>query len=200
MELQIPPGRFAAFIFDLDGTLVDSMPLHYRAWDRVLREHGLHAGMDERLFHSLSGAAPLEFTAAVGRQVGRELDGPALLEAKNAVFAALQPAVEVIPATVDLARRAAATHRLAVASGGAREVVLGLLEAAGLRELFPVVVGGDEVARGKPAPDLFLEAARRLGVAPAECLVFEDAAPGLVAAEAAGMKWVRVFPPSPRGA
>lgn len=195
MQLDIPPGDFAGYIFDLDGTLLDTMALHHRAWDEVLRERGVPGGMDERLFYSLSGAAPLEFTAAVSRHSGRPLDGAALLRAKDQLFATRQHEAAVIESTVAFARAIGRSRPMAVASGGARHVVLGLLEASGLKPLFPIVVGGDEVPRGKPAPDLFLEAAARMKVEPRECLVFEDAEPGIRAAEAAGMKWVRV-PPS----
>jgi HAD superfamily hydrolase (TIGR01509 family) len=86
----------------------------------------------------------------------------------------------------------AKTHPTAIASGGPRNVVRQSLQCSGLSDLFPIVVSADDVTHGKPAPDMFLLAAQRMGVAPARCLVFEDAEPGMRAAEAAGMQWVRV--------
>jgi HAD superfamily hydrolase (TIGR01509 family) len=93
---------------------------------------------------------------------------------------------------VDFARNVSRTHPVAVASGGTRDVVRSTLEKTGLAPLFPIVVTADDVEHGKPAPDMFLLAAKRMGVAPAGCLVFEDGQPGIEAAKAAGMKWVFV--------
>jgi len=98
----------------------------------------------------------------------------------------------VIEPTVEFARRVAKTHPVGVASGGPRKNVLHSLEIAGLAALFRWFVTADDVVHGKPAPDMFLLAAKLMGVEPTQCLVFEDAEPGMRAAEAAGMKWVRV--------
>ncbi|HYP18388.1 MAG TPA: HAD family phosphatase, partial [Opitutus sp.] len=94
--------------------------------------------------------------------------------------------------TVEFARKAAQTHPLAIASGGPRDIVRRSLELAGLLPLFRAVVSADDVVHGKPAPDMFLLAAKLLAVEPSRCLVFEDAEPGIQAAQAAGMKVVRV--------
>ena len=106
--------------------------------------------------------------------------------------AELQAEAKVITPVADFARRVAGTHPVAIASGGPGPVVRRSLELAGLDVLFKVVVTADDVVHGKPSPDMFLLAAELMGVPPAECLVFEDAEPGMRAAEAAGMKWVRV--------
>ena len=95
---------------------------------------------------------------------------------------------------VEIARRVSLTHPVAIASGGPRNIVRGMLELTGLASLFNYerVITPEDVEHGKPAPDMFLLAARRMGVPPEQCLVFEDADPGMRAAEAAGMKWVKV--------
>jgi HAD superfamily hydrolase (TIGR01509 family) len=98
----------------------------------------------------------------------------------------------LIEPVVAFARRVAQIHPVAVASGGTREIVERSLELTGLAKLFPVVVTACDVMHGKPSPDMFLLAAEMMGVAPGKCLVFEDAEPGMRAATAAGMQWVRV--------
>jgi len=196
MKLAIPPGDFAGYIFDLDGTLIDSMPLHYRAWNEAMRRAGLPQELDEDFFYSLAGVPARRVTELFARRYGRRFGDARILREKEALFAALQADARLIKPTVEFARRVAATHPVAIASGGPRRVVRQSLEISGLRPLFPIVVTADDVAHGKPAPDMFLLAARRMKVAPERCLVFEDAEPGIRAAKAAGMRWVRV-PRSP---
>ena len=197
MRLAIPPGRFAGYIFDLDGTLIDSMPLHYRAWNEAMRRAGLPDDLDEDFFYSLAGVPLRRVTDLLVQRYGRRFGDPRIAREKEALFAALQADARLIKPTVEFARRVAATHPVAIASGGPRHVVRQSLKISGLKSLFPVVVTSDDVAHGKPAPDMFLLAAKRMKVAPERCLVFEDAEPGIIAAKAAGMRWVRV--PRSRG-
>lgn len=192
MILDIPEGDFAGYIFDLDGTLIDTMPLHYRAWDQAMRQAGLPHKLDEELFYSLGGVPTLRVAELIGKHYGLALDADKVFNEKEALFSELQADARIIAPTVEFARKAAATHPMAVASGGPRRIVHRSLEIAGLAPLFPVVVTPEDVVHGKPAPDMFLLAARLMGVAPERCLVFEDAEPGIKAAEAAGMRWVQV--------
>jgi beta-phosphoglucomutase family hydrolase len=192
MKLDIPPGNFAGYIFDLDGTLVDTMPLHYRAWDEAMRAVGLMCPLDEELFYSLGGVPTLKVAELIGKHYGLAVDPHAVFDHKEALFKALQKDAKLIEPVVAIARRVAATHPVSIASGGPRDIVGRSLELAGLASLFKVVVSADDVVHGKPAPDMFLLAAKKMGVEPKQCLVFEDAEPGMRAAEAAGMKWVRV--------
>lgn len=198
MHLELPPDDFAGFIFDLDGTLVDTMPLHYRAWDAALRSAGLRVPLDEELFYALGGVPTRRVAERFAEHYGLTYDAEAVFHHKEALFLELQGEMRVIAPVAEIARRVAATRPVAIASGGPRAVVHRSLEVTGLAPLFPVVVTADDVVHGKPAPDMFLLAAGRMGVAPGRCLVFEDAEPGVQAAEAAGMRWVRV--PSRRGA
>jgi len=192
MRLEIPEGDFGGFIFDLDGTLLDTMPLHYRAWDEVMRRAGMTAPLDEELFYSLGGVPTRRVAELIAEHYGLTVDPERVFHEKEALFADIQADAELIGPTVEFARRMARTHPLAIASGGPRHIVRRSLEISGLASLFPVVVTSDDVEHGKPSPDMFLLAARLMGVAPEGCLVFEDAAPGIEAAAAAGMRIVRV--------
>ncbi len=192
MTLDIPTGDFAGYIFDLDGTLIDTMPLHYRAWDAAMQQVGLRVPLDEELFYSLGGVPTLKVAELIARHYGITIDRHAVFHDKEARFGELQAEAKLIEPVVAIARRVAKTHPVAIASGGPRVVVRRSLELAGLDTLFNVVVSADDVVHGKPAPDMFLLAARQMGVAATNCLVFEDAEPGMRAAEAAGMQWVRV--------
>ena len=198
MQLEIPAGDFAGYIFDCDGTLVDTMPLHYRAWDEAMRRAGLREPLNEDLFYSLGGVPTLRVAELLGRHYGLALDPERVFHEKEGLFLEMQDEMEVIEPVVAFARQWHGRAPLSVASGGPRPIVRRTLELMGLDELFPVLVTPEDVVHGKPAPDMFLLAAERMGVAPARCLVFEDALPGIQAAAAAGMQWVHV--PSRRAA
>jgi beta-phosphoglucomutase family hydrolase len=192
MKIKIPEGDFAGYIFDLDGTLVDTMPLHYTAWEAALRRAGLKGSLDENLFYELGGVPSRKVAALLGKHHGLSLDPVAVYKDKEELFKGSLQKLTVIAPVVDFARRVSKSHPVAIASGGTRDVVTSTLEKTGLTPLFPVVVTADDVEHGKPAPDMFLLAAKRMGVPPTGCLVFEDGQPGIKAAEAAGMKWVFV--------
>ena len=189
--IELPHGDFGAYIFDCDGTLADTMPLHYRAWTRVVTALGGH--FPEDLFYRLGGRSTEEIFAVLRDQQG--LDVPDIARAtvlKERYFLELLPAVRPIAAVVEIARQAYGRLPLAVASGGPRSNVVPTLEALGIARLFAAIVCVEDYARAKPWPDPFLEAAGRLGVAASACLVFEDSPLGIEAAEAAGMRWVLV--------
>jgi HAD superfamily hydrolase (TIGR01509 family) len=194
MQLHIPPGDFAGYIFDLDGTLIDTMPLHYRAWDQAMRRVGLKGPLDEDLFYSLGGVPTQRVAQLIGEHYGLVLDPLKVMEEKEQLYLELIPEAKLIEPVVEFARKISATRPLAIATGGTPDIAIPALVKSGLRELFPIVVTPLDVApgRGKPAPDMFLLAAEKMGVDPKRCLVFEDAEPGIQGAIAAGMKVVRV--------
>lgn len=197
MQLDIPPGDFAGFIFDLDGTLVDSMPLHYRAWNEAMKRAGLRHELDEELFYSLGGVPTLRVAELMGEHYRLRLDPHKVFHEKEGLFLEMQAELRLIEPVAEFARREAGRKPVSVASGGPRDIVHQTLRLTNLSALFPVVITPEDVTFGKPAPDMFLLAAERMGVPPKECLVFEDAEPGIAAAKTAGMQWVRV--PSRRG-
>lgn len=195
MQLDIPAGEFAGYIFDLDGTLIDTMPVHYRSWEAALRREGLTGPLDEDYFYALGGVPSLEVAAALAAHHGLKIgSAEAVSDRKERIYLEQLHEISPIKPVVEFARKMSKTHPIAIATGGTPDIALPALKATGLDSLFSVVVTPHDVApgRGKPHPDMFLEAARRIGVAPEKCLVFEDAEPGIRAARAAGMQVVRV--------
>jgi HAD superfamily hydrolase (TIGR01509 family) len=198
MLLDIPAGDFAAYLFDLDGTLIDSMPVHLRAWALALERAGLRVPFDADYFYSLGGVPTFESAVIYGEHYGLTLDPHRVVEEKEQLYLDLLHEVRLIEPVATFARHIASTHPVAIVTGGGPEIAYPALDASGLRALFPVVITPADVplGRGKPAPDMFLLAADRLGVRADQCLVFEDAQPGVAAAKAAGMQVVLV-PRSP---
>jgi HAD superfamily hydrolase (TIGR01509 family) len=189
----VPPTRdYAGYIFDCDGTLVDSMPLHWRAWRTAFRQHGASFDFDWALFVSRAGM-PLEQTVeALNLQFSTELDPRQVVLVQLATYRALLTQVKAIGEVVAFAQQVAQVAQVSVASGGQRPEVEASLRNIGILELFSVIVAGSEVARGKPDPEILLRCAAGMGVAPRECLVIEDGELGIEAARRAGMDWVRV--------
>jgi HAD superfamily hydrolase (TIGR01509 family) len=189
---------YAGYIFDCDGTLADSMVVHYRAWLAAFALHGASFEFDWELFISRAGMSLPKTVEALNEQFGLRLDPQAVTAAQHEAYARLLPSVRPIAPVVELALRVARVAPVSVASGGERTVVLRTLELIGLGETFPVVVTAEDVALGKPAPDIFLRAAERMGVPARECVVFEDSVLGMEAARRAGMAAVLVTPPNVR--
>jgi len=192
MQLNFPSGDFAGYIFDCDGTLIDSMPVHYRAWDAALRQRGLKEPLSQDLFYSLGGVPTKRVAELLGEHYKLNIDPMDVFHLKEDIFVKMLPEVELIQPVVDFARSVAGKYPVSVASGGPRLVVQRSLELAGLDDIFKIVVTADDVVHGKPSPDMFLLAAKLMGVTPEKCLVFEDADPGIQGAIAAGMKVVHV--------
>ncbi|MEI9951002.1 MAG: HAD family phosphatase [Pseudomonadota bacterium] len=189
----LPTRAYSAFIFDCDGTLADSMPLHQQAWIAALRQHGATFDFGWELFMSRAGKTVELTVSELNAEFGLALDPALVSAAQRAAYDALAVGVQPLHEVVAFAReRAQAGYPVSVASGGDAVTVRRTLRTIGASDLFPIVVTAEEVAHGKPAPDLFLLAAQRMGVAPADCLVFEDSALGITAAERAGMGSVLV--------
>ena len=192
--MKIPKGEFAAYIFDCDGTLADTMPLHYRAWRAVLHEH--EADFPEALFYELGGMPTEKIVELLNARHGYSMSPLETALKKEVLFLEMLAEIEPIEPVVAIVAEVSGRLPMAVASGGNRHVVTRTLRALGLLEKFQTIVCAEDYARGKPFPDPFLVAAERLGVDPAKCLVFEDTLIGEEAARAAGMASVLVPPPA----
>jgi beta-phosphoglucomutase family hydrolase len=190
MKLKLPEGDFRAYIFDCDGTIVDSMPLHYRAWKAALAEWNCE--FPEDLFYSWGGKPVREIIAELNQMHGLNMPIDSLATRKEALYLAQIPSLRAIPEVVEHIHAQFGRIPFAVASGSRRDSVAGSLTAVGLLGKFDVIVSAGDYKHAKPAPDCFLLAAERLGVAPENCLVFEDTLLGIQAATAAGMASVMV--------
>lgn len=191
--LELPQGDFAAFIFDCDGTLADTMPTHYRAWMTALGDKA--ADFPEAMFYELGGVPTCRVVEILNERHGYTMPVNETVAVKEKLFLEFSSEVAAIEPVVAIAREWHGRKPLAVASGGHRSIVMKTLRALGIAELFDAIITSEDYSRGKPHPDPFLEAARRLNVPAEKCLVFEDTSTGLAAAKAAGMACVLVPPP-----
>jgi HAD superfamily hydrolase (TIGR01509 family) len=184
--------NFGAVIFDMDGVIVDSEPLHERAFRRVFDEigYGSTHGID---FESYFGKSDIvlwkDFMAR--HQPAQSL--PELVERKEAKFVDLlnqeEPIFDGLPALLE---KLASCYRLALASGSRHPTIQAVLGLRELRRFFPIVVSSEDVPHGKPAPDIFLRTAQLLGVTPESCCVIEDSEAGVEAGLAAGMTVIAI--------
>jgi len=190
ISVLTPPEPFSGLIFDCDGTLADTMPTHYFAWTAALKALG--AEFNETQFYQMGGMPTEAIILALNEQYGYTMDPVATHQDKERRYLELLHQVTEIKAVADVARAYHGKVPMAVASGGAREIVEQTLRTVGLRGFFDVLATADDVEHGKPAPDVFLLAAERLGVAPTECIVYEDGDVGIEAARRAGMRSIDV--------
>ena len=190
VNIAFPTRRFGGYIFDCDGTLADTMPLHFRAWTRAMDDFG--GKFPEGLFYSWGGKPTSVIVVELNAMFGLSLDVEKTVRRKEDYYLALIPEVKPVGLVLGFAKTIHGSAPLAVASGGHHELVDATLAALGVTELFDAVVCAEDYANGKPAPDPFLEAARQLGVPARDCVVFEDSPTGIEAAEAAGMAHVFV--------
>jgi HAD superfamily hydrolase (TIGR01509 family) len=199
MKLTLPPGDFKAYLFDCDGTIVDSMPLHFVAWTKALAEYGC-TSFTEDLFYAWGGLPVTAVVEELNKRDGLSIPMEEFAHRKESLYYELIHELKAVPEVLEEIHRTHGTIPFAVVSGSTRESVVKSLEALGILDLFQTLVCAGDYTRSKPAPDPFLLAAERLGVAPKDCLVFEDADIGIQAATAAGMQSVRILQPPERAA
>ncbi|MGA2349287.1 MAG: HAD family phosphatase [Terracidiphilus sp.] len=193
MKLKLPDGPFRAYLFDCDGTIVDSMPLHYIAWKKALGEYG--CDFDEQLFYSWGGRPTREIISSLNEMNGLNMPVEAVAVEKEELYFNLLSDLKPIPEVIEIIEAEHGRIPFAVVSGGRRNSVVRALSSLHLMEKFETIVGSEDYTNSKPAPDSYLLAARRLGVAPKDCLVFEDTDMGIASATAAGMASVKVAAP-----
>ena len=182
--------QYKALIFDCDGTLADTMPAHYVTWKEVFNRHGIPFSLER--FYSLGGVPAREVVEIVAAEAGVRVDPLVLAEEKDREFMDCLDAVQPVEPVAAVAREFQGKLPMAVATGSHRELAEKILELIGMAGWFNTIVCAEDVINPKPAPDIFLEAARRLGIEPDRCCVYEDADLGILAAQRAGMDVVDV--------
>jgi HAD superfamily hydrolase (TIGR01509 family) len=190
MKLKLPAGNFRAYLFDCDGTIVDSMPLHYIAWKKALGEW--NCPFDEKLFYSWGGKPVDEIISTLNEMNGLKMPVKEVGVRKEGLYFELLPQLKAIPEVLEHIEAQYGRIPFAVVSGGRRNSVVKSLTVVHLLDKFDAIVGAGDYKNSKPAPDGFLIAAAKLGVEPKDCLVFEDTDLGIQAAAAAGMASVLV--------
>jgi HAD superfamily hydrolase (TIGR01509 family) len=186
--ISFPRNGFDAVIFDCDGTLVDSMPAHFEAWRDALAVFGACGVLREDVFFAMGGRPSRDIVLEINDLYGLKLDPDAIALAKREAFFKRMGAITLIDEVAAFAESLRGKVPMAVASGSSRRVVEKTLQQLGVSDWFDEVVTSEDVAEGKPAPDIFLHAAKLLGVTPMKCLALEDAPAGILAAQRAGMQ------------
>lgn len=187
-QFVLPERSFGAYIFDCDGTLVHSMPLHLQAWRVALEKNGFPPDdFTVEMHYGFAGMPGVAIVRLLNERFGTSIDPEQTEQDKVAWYLSHRHEVTPVRVVVEFAKAQAGQIPMAVASGSDARLVADALSAIGIQDLFRTVVTPEQVQRGKPAPDMFLLCAKRLGVEPRDCLVFEDGHLGMQAAEAAGM-------------
>ena len=190
--------RIDALIFDFDGTLADTMFFHWKAWEIVAQRHGIK--LDQKRLYSMGGIPSRDILIILRREQSLPyLDVEAAAKEKEAEYVKMMGKVRLIEPIASIARENRGKLPMAIATGGRRSIMETILPQLGIQDWFQAVVTSQDVTHQKPAPDIFLEAARRLGVDPQHCRGYEDTDLGLEGIRAAGMEAVdvrQIIPPS----
>ena len=199
MTITFDRTKYDGYIFDCDGTLADTMPLHYQAWSETLAARlGRKSDFTESMFYRFGGMPARQIVERLNHDFGYTFDPEQFAHEKEMRFIELLPGIGPVQEVIDVLNALPPDAKVAVASGGLTEIVRETLKFLDLHvgpaEKIKFLIGSDKVTHGKPAPELFLRAAEMLGVAPGRCLVFEDAEPGFHAAQNAGMDYIDVRP------
>jgi beta-phosphoglucomutase family hydrolase len=191
MKIKVHP-KAKALIFDLDGTLSDSLPLHIATWNVVGEKYGFV--FDPQIIHEMTGRPTIEFAQRIVEQYGLSADPQELVLMKQKSFWAMANLLQPIGEVVSVVKENYGRIPMSVGTGAGRKSALVQLETLDLQQYFDAIVSADDVIKHKPEPETFLECARLMGVEPQNCQVFEDGILGIAAAEKAGMMVTDVRP------
>ncbi len=192
-KLTLPAGAFKAYLFDCDGTVADSMPLHYIAWKKALGEWGCE--FDEELFYAWGGMPIVKIISTLNEKRGLSMPVERVAVRKESLYYELLPRLQAVPEVLEHIEAQHGRIPFAVVSGSTRESVTASLTSLKLLDKFDALVCAGDYQKSKPDPEAFLLAAAKLGVEPDACLVFEDTEMGIQAATAGGMASVKVPAP-----
>jgi HAD superfamily hydrolase (TIGR01509 family) len=198
MKLKLPEGSFKAYLFDCDGTIVDSMPLHYIAWKKALAEQNCE--FEEKLFYAWGGIPIVEIVSLLNKKYGLHMPAEEVAARKENIYFELLPQLKAVPEVVEHIDAQYGRIPFAVVSGSTRDSVTASLVTVKLLDKFKTLICAGDYEKSKPDPEAFLLAAKKLGMAPGSCLVFEDTDMGIQAATSAGMASVKVPAPWERRA
>lgn len=190
MKLKLPDAAFAAYLFDCDGTIADSMPLHYLAWKQALGDWNCE--FDEQLFYKWGGMPIVEIISTLNNQRGLSMPVDTVARRKESLYFQLLPQLKAVPEVLEHIEAKHGQIPFAVVSGSTRDSVTASLTTLNLLNKFDTLVCAGDYAKSKPDPEAFLLAATKLGVAPECCLVFEDTDMGIQAATSARMASVKI--------
>lgn len=185
-----PDRDFKAFLFDFDGTVADTMPVHLAAWNAALQVYDLTLTLEQH--RGWAGRPTREIVRLLSEANGVVLGEDEILKAKEVFFRDAGSDVKAIVPVMEIITASHGKVPMAIVTGSRRKPVETLLEQLGIAHYFDLLVCAEDYVNGKPAPDCFLQAAAALGTSPADCLVFEDGLLGIQAAHAAGMECLRV--------
>ncbi|WP_297091469.1 beta-phosphoglucomutase family hydrolase [uncultured Draconibacterium sp.] len=183
-KLEIDP-KAKGLIFDLDGTLADTMPVHFVAYQKILGKYGVD--YSAKMFLSLAGVPAVETIERINEVYGTDLNAKEVGHEKEAEYERMMHQMKPIEPVIELVMKYHKQLPMAVGTGGYKRLALKTLEIIGLKDYLDILVSADDVKHPKPHPETFLQCAAQMGVAPADCQVFEDGEPGMVAARSAGM-------------
>jgi HAD superfamily hydrolase (TIGR01509 family) len=188
---QKATGDFEAFLYDCDGTLADNMQAHKDTYVKVAANEGVK--INPEIVDEFAGLPIPRVVEEINKRFNAQFDPATFEQQKSDLFYnEFIEKTQPISFVVEHLKANAGKTKIGVVSGGSRKMIQKTLEVLEIDHLVEVLVCAGETERGKPYPDPFLKAAEELGVAPEKCLVFEDGEPGVQAAEAAGMKWIRI--------
>ncbi|MBZ5665532.1 MAG: HAD family phosphatase [Acidobacteriia bacterium] len=193
MKLQLPPGSFQAYLFDCDGTIADSMPLHFLTWRKALSEWNCE--FTEDLFYAWGGMSVAEIITTLNKERGLSMPVADVSSRKEQLYFENLPQLKAVPEVMEHIEASQGRIPFAVVSGSTRDSVMASLQALKILDRFDTLVCAGDYQKSKPDPEPFLIAAERLGVAPEGCLVFEDSDMGIQAATAAGMASIKILQP-----